>query len=358
MEIFHGLTISDWEKMESYENQDGFYPEQPPKGATMPNSLLAFASSLNSDVEGSAEYDTYFHPPANPAMSTRDNSMNELWLDEFMPLEQFTPGGDGVPLPSVYESTPVGTAASAHFSGADVHYSSADGLYSTAGMHYASADPVYSPSDLSYSVLLTPESQHSHHYPGSPQSQGTLDGSDISDLLDDLERDPNGMYSFSPTAAEETCPLQFSTLEALLSSPTKAGYVPEYNPAVPPMTLNEQLGVVSAKDIGGMDDIEKLLQAPLLAQGPIPKVKGKRRASKDGCTKPDKKQRKKDQNKTAAVRYRQRKREEQEALDKRQDKLLTENKRLRGEVDGLEREILYLRGLMEEVRKRRMAAPY
>lgn len=365
MEIFHGLTLSDWEHMESYAKQDCFYPEHALKRAPPPSNLLAFASSLNSDVEcseGCGEYDSYSQQPANPAVSSPSNSMNELWLDQFMPLEQFTPAGDGLPPTSAYESTamPIGTAASAHFSSTDTHYSSADALYSNAGT-YATADTVYSHADTAYSVLLTPESQHSFRYPGSPESQGTLDGSDISDLLDDIPCDPNGMYTFSTGCTEEAPPAgqsQFSTLEELLLCPTKAQYIPEYNPAAPPLPLSEQLGVVSAKDIGGMDDIEKLLQVPLLTQGPIPKGRGKRRASKDGCAKLDKKLRKKEQNKTAALRYRQRKREEQEMLDARQEELQKENKQLLGQVDSLEREIMYLRGLMEEVRKRRIGAVF
>ena len=359
MEVFHGLTLSDWEHMmESYAKQDGFYPEHALKRATPSSNLLAFASSLNSDVEcseGCGEYDSYLQQPANPAVSSPSNSMNELWLDQFMPLEQFPHTGDGLPPTSAYESTAmtVGTAASAHFSSTGAHCSSADGLYSNADN--------YSHADVAYSVLLTPESQHSLRYPGSPESQGTLDGSDISDLLDDIPCDPNGMYTFSTGCAGEAPPAgqsQFSALEELLLCSSKPQYIPEYNPAAPPLPLSQQLGVVSAKDIGGMDDIEKLLQTPLLTQGPIPKGRGKRRASKDGCAKLEKKLRKKEQNKTAALRYRQRKREEQEKLDVRQEKLQAENKQLLGQVDSLEREIMYLRGLMEEVRKRRTGAVF
>ena len=361
MEIFHGLALSDWEHMESYANQVGFYREHAPKRGAQPGSLLAFASSLNSDVEcseGFGEYDSYFQQPANPAVSSPSNSMKELWLDQFMPLEQYTSGGDGLPPTSTYE--PVATAPTTHFSGADAHYSSADALYSSAD-NYASANMGYLHADTDYSVLMTPESQHSLRHPGSPQSQGTLDGSDISDLLDDIQSDPNGMYTFNPGCVEEppsAVQSQFGTLEELLSCPAKSHYIPEYNPAAPPLPLREQLETVTAKDIVGMDDIEKLLQAPLPTQGPIPKCRGKRRASKDSHAKPDKKQRKKEQNKTAALRYRQRKREEQEILDKRQEELQIDNRKLRGQVDNLEREIKYLRSLMEEVNKRRAAAAF
>lgn len=364
MEIFHGITLTDWENMESYANQAGLYPKPDLKTATQPNSLLAYASSLNCDVEcseGGGECNYYLQQTNNPAVPSPGNGMNELWLDQFMPLDQLTSAGDGLPPTSTYDSTTMTVgAAAAHFPGSDGCYSAADALYSSAD-RYASANAVYSPTDVDYSVLLTPESQHSYRHPGSPQSQGTLDGSDFSDLLDDLPCDPNSMYTFSPSGIEEPPQpgqSQFSTLEELLLSPTKMQYIPEYNPAAPPLPLGEQLGVVSAKDISGMDDIHKLLQAPLPAQGPIPKCGVKRQTSRDGRTKSEKKQRKKEQNKTAALRYRQRKREEQEMLDKKQEELEKDNRQLRGQVDSLEREIMYLRNLMEEVRRRRSASGF
>lgn len=276
MEVFHGFTLTDWENMESYANQAGLYPKPDLKTATQPNSLLAYTSSLNCDVECSeGECNYYLQQANNPAVPSPGNGMNELWLDQFMPLDQLTSTGDGLPPTSTYDSTTMTIgAAAAHFPGSDGCYSAADGLYSSAD-RYASANMVYSPTDVDYSVLLTPESQHSYRHPGSPQSQGTLDGSDFSDLLDDLPCEPNRMYTFSPSGIEER-PQEgqspFSTLEELLLSPTKMHCIPEYNPAAPPLPLGEQLGVVSAKDISGMDDINKLLQAPLPAQGPIPKV--------------------------------------------------------------------------------------
>lgn len=45
-------------------------------------------------------------------------------------------------------------------------------------------------------------------------------------------------------------------------------------------------------------------------------------------------------------------------LDKKQEELEKENRQLRGQVDGLEREIMYLRNLMEEVRRRRSASSF
>ncbi|XP_056442146.1 cyclic AMP-dependent transcription factor ATF-4 [Gadus chalcogrammus] len=64
----------------------------------------------------------------------------------------------------------------------------------------------------------------------------------------------------------------------------------------------------------------------------------------------EKKLKKMEQNKTAATRYRQKKRVEQEVLSGECDELETKNHALAEKVDALSREIKYLKDLMEEVR--------
>ncbi|CAL8331818.1 unnamed protein product [Lota lota] len=64
----------------------------------------------------------------------------------------------------------------------------------------------------------------------------------------------------------------------------------------------------------------------------------------------EKKLKKMEQNKTAATRYRQKKRVEQEVLSGECDELETKNHELAEKVDALSREIKYLKDLMEEVR--------
>lgn len=64
-----------------------------------------------------------------------------------------------------------------------------------------------------------------------------------------------------------------------------------------------------------------------------------------------KKSKKRDQNKLAATRYRQKKRMEADVLIGEQDKLEEVNKALRDKVDSLSREIKYLKDLMAEVYK-------
>ncbi|XP_005302592.2 cyclic AMP-dependent transcription factor ATF-4 [Chrysemys picta bellii] len=73
------------------------------------------------------------------------------------------------------------------------------------------------------------------------------------------------------------------------------------------------------------------------------KVKGEKRA--------DKKLKKMEQNKTAATRYRQKKRAEQEALSGECRELEQKNEALKEKADSLSKEIQYLKDLIEEVRK-------
>ncbi|XP_013923780.1 PREDICTED: cyclic AMP-dependent transcription factor ATF-4 [Thamnophis sirtalis] len=65
----------------------------------------------------------------------------------------------------------------------------------------------------------------------------------------------------------------------------------------------------------------------------------------------DKKQKKMEQNKTAATRYRQKKRAEQEALSGECRELEQKNEALTAKVDSLSKEIKYLKDLIQEVRK-------
>nr|XP_019958208.1 PREDICTED: cyclic AMP-dependent transcription factor ATF-4-like [Paralichthys olivaceus] len=67
----------------------------------------------------------------------------------------------------------------------------------------------------------------------------------------------------------------------------------------------------------------------------------------------EKKLKKMEQNKTAATRYRQKKRVEHELLSSECDDLEKRNKELEEKAESISREIQYLKDLMEEVRKRR-----
>ncbi|XP_075429862.1 cyclic AMP-dependent transcription factor ATF-4 [Ascaphus truei] len=70
-----------------------------------------------------------------------------------------------------------------------------------------------------------------------------------------------------------------------------------------------------------------------------------------GEPKPDKKKKKMEQNKTAATRYRQKKRAEQDAISGECRELEDKNNTLSEKLDSLAKEVQYLKDLMEEVRK-------
>ena len=80
--------------------------------------------------------------------------------------------------------------------------------------------------------------------------------------------------------------------------------------------------------------------------------RGLAQLEKGGCTKPNvpaSKDRKKEQNKSAALKYRQKKRELQTVLEDRRDKLEEQNKKLQSDAASLEKEIAYLKELWQEL---------
>ncbi|XP_056265131.1 cyclic AMP-dependent transcription factor ATF-4 [Pseudoliparis swirei] len=85
------------------------------------------------------------------------------------------------------------------------------------------------------------------------------------------------------------------------------------------------------------------------AKTPPPRVK-----CVSGAPKVEKKLKKMEQNKTAATRYRQKKRVEQDLLGSECDELEKRNGELAEKAESISREIQYLKDLMEEVRKRRV----
>lgn len=80
---------------------------------------------------------------------------------------------------------------------------------------------------------------------------------------------------------------------------------------------------------------------------------GEKAVAKGKGEKLDKKLKKMEQNKTAATRYRQKKRAEQEALTGECKELEKKNEALKEKADSLAKEIQYLKDLIEEVRKAR-----
>ncbi|KAK2857538.1 hypothetical protein Q7C36_005457 [Tachysurus vachellii] len=82
----------------------------------------------------------------------------------------------------------------------------------------------------------------------------------------------------------------------------------------------------------------------------VEKVAGKVKAVSGSSKTVDKKLKKMEQNKTAATRYRQKKRVEQEVINAECSELEQKNRELAEKADAISREIQYLKDLLEEVR--------
>ncbi|KAM6941346.1 cyclic AMP-dependent transcription factor ATF-4 isoform 2-T2 [Lycodopsis pacificus] len=87
---------------------------------------------------------------------------------------------------------------------------------------------------------------------------------------------------------------------------------------------------------------------------PEPSSKTPKVKSVSGAPKVEKKLKKMEQNKTAATRYRQKKRVEHSVLNTECEELEKRNNELAEKAESISREIQYLKDLMEEVRKRRV----
>nr|XP_005905096.1 PREDICTED: cyclic AMP-dependent transcription factor ATF-5 [Bos mutus] len=113
-----------------------------------------------------------------------------------------------------------------------------------------------------------------------------------------------------------------------LEPPLPSGALPP--PSPPPPDL-EAMASLLKKELEQMEDY--FLDAPLLP--------------------PSSPQKKRDQNKSAALRYRQRKRAEGEALEGECQGLEARNRELRERAESVEREIQYVKDLLIEVYKAR-----
>uniref|UniRef100_A0A287CWM2 Activating transcription factor 5 n=1 Tax=Ictidomys tridecemlineatus TaxID=43179 RepID=A0A287CWM2_ICTTR len=121
-----------------------------------------------------------------------------------------------------------------------------------------------------------------------------------------------------------------------LEAPLPPGALPP--PSPPPPDL-EAMASLLKKELEQMEDF--FLEGPLLPPPSPPPPRG------------DRKQKKRDQNKSAALRYRQRKRAEGEALEGECQGLEARNRELRERAESVEREIQYVKDLLIEVYKAR-----
>ncbi|XP_070775475.1 cyclic AMP-dependent transcription factor ATF-4 [Enoplosus armatus] len=127
-----------------------------------------------------------------------------------------------------------------------------------------------------------------------------------------------------------------SGIESVAGSPA--------SPSSPPLTPSPTAGSSRTKPYS----------KPEPTAAPSPSAKTSRVKSVSGAPKVvEKKLKKMEQNKTAATRYRQKKRVEQELLGTELDGLEKRNHELAEKAESISREIQYLKDLMEEVRKHR-----
>lgn len=177
-----------------------------------------------------------------------------------------------------------------------------------------------------------------------------LNQAGLEQLLADAP-DPNTASFFdapvlSPVSADEvesilssspSSPSQDATLASLFSSFTSK-----------PVTLDDEQ-VEEVLLVGPQRaSREKARSAPYTVRTSTPSP-----AANPHKSKANRRERKKEQNRTAALRYREKKRSEQDVLQQEADELVEKNKALSDKVDSISREIKYLKDLMAEVEKAR-----
>ena len=207
---------------------------------------------------------------------------------------------------------------------------------------------------------MTPESLSVSSDPGSPQSFGSYEQNQLDNFLEMFENPncPPIDYQAHPTTRQERGyyqepqqparePYSSSMLKGLLQKPPVTS--PSAGSSSTSTSLHGKTNVPSACDINSIQDLEQFLVTPL----PISMPSGATRGRNGVKGLKDKRVRKKVQNKTAASRYRQKKRIEKEFLEEQQANLEAENADLRSKADHLEKEISYLKGLLAEVHSRK-----
>uniref|UniRef100_A0A3Q2QIL7 Cyclic AMP-dependent transcription factor ATF-4 n=1 Tax=Fundulus heteroclitus TaxID=8078 RepID=A0A3Q2QIL7_FUNHE len=259
-----------------------------------------------------------------------------------------------------------------------------DSFDTTISSQHCSLEPPLPEPDVPSSPLETPpvaedeenevvadqvvKSEPSSPEPSSPSSPAyTLElGSEV-DVLDLEKMSP----SVTPTLISDPCEILQAPSQILVSLPTTVLVVLS-NKDEPPVISLPDLSVSSSQSSDSESDsgFESTAGSPTRHPSPpgspatgssrtkpyckpeplspkTPKVK-----SVSGAPKVvEKKLKKMEQNKTAATRYRQKKRVEQEQLNSECEDLEKRNNELREKAESISREIQYLKDLMEEVRK-------
>jgi len=179
-----------------------------------------------------------------------------------------------------------------------------------------------------------------------------LNDSGLAELIANSELDA------SITDAALLSPVSYNDVESLLSSspssPEQTSFHESLNSSIDSAVVSDSSAVVMFNDSYFSDDASYLSESS--APSPAIRNKTNKRSTpyeKSGrrATNPDRKERKKEQNRSAALRYRQKKRDEKGGEEQKCQQLEARNKELREKVDSMTREINYLKDLMADVIK-------
>lgn len=176
----------------------------------------------------------------------------------------------------------------------------------------------------------------------SPRSSLPSSPSSVQPLLSPEEQEINEIVS-----SFQNDPSYFSPP---VSSPLYAQLVPSY-PSDPSPPASSPLSTIAPSPVSPVS----LVQPKDETYTPPSHKPVTKRSSK--LTTKERKERKKDQNKTAALRYRQKKKDQLGILIEQEKDLETTNKKLKMQVDSLSKEIEYLKSLWEEIRQVKQQKP-
>lgn len=169
-------------------------------------------------------------------------------------------------------------------------------------------------------------------------------------VVSDFEEKPD-LFLLQSTILQDSC----TEIDEgpILDSDSGVGSSPPHSPVE---SLDRSVSERSLEDKSILNDYGPARSKPY--DRPGAKTVANSPKVKSNCSEPksaEKKLKKMEQNKSAATRYRQKKRDEQGAISEECSSLERKNKALQEKTDSLTKEIQYLKGLIEEVRKSKSA---
>lgn len=199
--------------------------------------------------------------------------------------------------------------------------------------------------ELSHLDLL----DESVQFKTSLQSVAASSSSDTIEVSAEISFDSGyGDTSLNTKSTTQSDLLDVGSVDSLISSPLSAEEIDSLLSGSEPSSPSSQSD--------GNDPDYSPLQSDDEDYKPKSRSSGKqktkkRRSGPYSSNAEDRKDRKRDQNKNAAIRYRNKKREEADVLKKEEEKLAEKNKELNDKVSQLTREITYMKDLISEVCK-------